>query len=87
MAVSYRYEGMPFECDERLRSQSLPEFNQRRDGYGETRVDRARFIVQVVAAVATAVSAGKVGLRISPEHNISDFYWFVSPQTAARGAR
>jgi N-ethylmaleimide reductase len=47
-----------------------PTANQRTDGYGGTPENRARFVVEVVTAVAEAVGAGKVGLRISPEHNI-----------------
>ncbi|MGY2081487.1 alkene reductase [Modestobacter sp. SYSU DS0657] len=49
-----------------------PASNQRDDVYGGTPENRARFVVEVVTAVAEAVGAGKVGLRISPEHNIQD---------------
>ncbi|GAA4732307.1 alkene reductase [Modestobacter marinus] len=49
-----------------------PASNQRDDVYGGTPENRARFVVEVVTAVAQAVGAGKVGLRISPEHNIQD---------------
>jgi N-ethylmaleimide reductase len=51
-----------------------PASNQRTDEYGGTPANRARFVVQVVTAVAAAIGAGKVGLRISPEHNIQDAY-------------
>ena len=51
-----------------------PASNQRTDEYGGTPANRARFVVQVVRAVAAAVGAGKVGLRISPEHDIQDAY-------------
>ena len=47
-----------------------PSSNTRDDVYGGTPANRARFVVEVVTAVAEAVGAGKVGLRISPEHNI-----------------
>ena len=47
-----------------------PASNTRDDGYGGSPANRARFVVEVVTAVAEAVGAGKVGLRISPEHNI-----------------
>jgi N-ethylmaleimide reductase len=48
--------------------------NRRTDEYGGTPANRARFVVQVVTAVAAAVGAGRVGLRISPEHDIQDAY-------------
>jgi 2,4-dienoyl-CoA reductase-like NADH-dependent reductase (Old Yellow Enzyme family) len=47
-----------------------PAANQRDDVYGGSPENRARFVVEVVSAVAAAVGAGRVGLRISPEHNI-----------------
>jgi 2,4-dienoyl-CoA reductase-like NADH-dependent reductase (Old Yellow Enzyme family) len=47
-----------------------PAANQRSDGYGGSPENRARFVVEVVTAVAEAIGAGRVGLRISPEHNI-----------------
>jgi len=49
-----------------------PSSNRREDGYGGSPADRARFVVEVVTAVAEAIGAGRVGLRISPEHNIQD---------------
>jgi N-ethylmaleimide reductase len=49
-----------------------PASNQRTDVYGGSPENRARFVVEVVTAVAEAVGAGRVGLRISPEHNIQD---------------
>jgi 2,4-dienoyl-CoA reductase-like NADH-dependent reductase (Old Yellow Enzyme family) len=47
-----------------------PASNQREDRYGGSPENRARFVVEVVTAVAEAIGAGRVGLRISPEHNI-----------------
>ena len=47
-----------------------PASNVRTDEYGGTPENRARFVVEVVTAVAEAIGAGRVGLRISPEHNI-----------------
>jgi N-ethylmaleimide reductase len=47
-----------------------PASNERTDEYGGSPAGRARFVVQVVTAVAAAIGAGKVGLRISPEHDI-----------------
>ena len=47
-----------------------PAANQRDDHYGGSPENRARFVVEVVKAVAEAVGPDKVGLRISPEHNV-----------------
>ncbi len=49
-----------------------PASNRREDGYGGSPQDRARFGVEVTRAVAEAVGAGRVGIRISPMHNIQD---------------
>jgi 2,4-dienoyl-CoA reductase-like NADH-dependent reductase (Old Yellow Enzyme family) len=49
-----------------------PAANRRDDQYGGSPENRARFVVEVVTAVAEAIGAGRVGLRISPEHNIQD---------------
>jgi 2,4-dienoyl-CoA reductase-like NADH-dependent reductase (Old Yellow Enzyme family) len=49
-----------------------PASNQRTDEYGGSPANRARFVVEVVTAVAEAIGAGRVGLRISPEHDIQD---------------
>ena len=49
-----------------------PASNQRDDVYGGSPENRARFVLEVAAAVADAVGAGRVGIRISPEHNIQD---------------
>ena len=47
-----------------------PSSNQRTDTYGGSPQNRARFAIEVVTAVAEAIGPGRVGLRISPEHNI-----------------
>ncbi|NYJ05594.1 alkene reductase [Petropleomorpha daqingensis] len=49
-----------------------PASNQRDDLYGGSPENRARFVIEVVTAVAAEIGAGRVGLRISPEHNIQD---------------
>jgi N-ethylmaleimide reductase len=49
-----------------------PAANQREDRYGGSPENRARFVVEVATAVAAAIGAGRVGIRISPEHNIQD---------------
>ena len=47
-----------------------PSSNQRTDLYGGTPANRARFAIEVVTAVAEAIGPERVGLRISPSHNI-----------------
>lgn len=49
-----------------------PESNQRDDAFGGSPEKRARFVIDLVTAVAEKVGAEKVGLRISPAHNIQD---------------
>jgi 2,4-dienoyl-CoA reductase-like NADH-dependent reductase (Old Yellow Enzyme family) len=49
-----------------------PASNQRTDGYGGTPEARSRFVIEVTSAVAAAVGAGRVGIRMSPMHNIQD---------------
>ncbi len=51
-----------------------PASNERTDSYGGSPAKRARFVVEVATAVAEAIGAGRVGLRISPEHNIQDAF-------------
>ncbi len=45
-----------------------PTINRREDEYGGSPQNRARFVIEVVTAVAGAIGADKVGLRISPGH-------------------
>lgn len=47
-----------------------PSSNTRTDAYGGSPAGRARFVIEVVRAVAEEIGPGRVGLRISPEHNI-----------------
>ncbi len=47
-----------------------PSANQRTDAYGGSPEARARLTVEVTRAVAEAIGADKVGIRISPSHNI-----------------
>ena len=47
-----------------------PGSNHRTDAYGGSPENRARFAVEVTRAVADAIGADKVGIRISPAHNI-----------------
>jgi 2,4-dienoyl-CoA reductase-like NADH-dependent reductase (Old Yellow Enzyme family) len=47
-----------------------PGSNRRTDEYGGSPANRARFAVEVTRAVADAIGADKVGIRISPAHNI-----------------
>lgn len=47
-----------------------PSSNQRTDAYGGTPENRARLAIAVVTAVSEAIGAERVGIRISPSHNI-----------------
>jgi N-ethylmaleimide reductase len=47
-----------------------PSSNQRDDIYGGSPENRARFVIEVVKAVVEAVGADRVGIRISPAHNV-----------------
>ena len=47
-----------------------PSTNERVDAYGGTPQNRARLVIEVVRAVADAIGAERVGMRISPAHNI-----------------
>ncbi|KRE54532.1 alkene reductase [Phycicoccus sp. Soil748] len=47
-----------------------PSSNTRTDGYGGSPENRARLAVEVTRAVAEAIGAERVGIRISPAHNI-----------------
>ncbi|WP_434616496.1 alkene reductase [Arthrobacter sp. A5] len=47
-----------------------PSTNRRVDGYGGSPAARARFVVEVVRAVAAEIGADRVGIRVSPEHNV-----------------
>ena len=47
-----------------------PTSNVRTDGYGGSPENRARFAIEVVTAVAEAIGPERVGIRISPSHNI-----------------
>jgi N-ethylmaleimide reductase len=47
-----------------------PGSNARTDSYGGSPENRARFAVEVTRAVAEAIGPERVGIRISPAHNI-----------------
>ncbi|QWC86528.1 alkene reductase [Nocardioidaceae bacterium] len=47
-----------------------PGSNTRDDAYGGSPENRARFAIEVTRAVADAIGAEKVGIRLSPAHNI-----------------
>ena len=49
-----------------------PASNVRTDAWGGSPEKRAAFVIEVVQAVAAEVGAGRVGIRISPSHNIQD---------------
>ncbi|NRQ49984.1 alkene reductase [Aeromicrobium stalagmiti] len=47
-----------------------PSSNERTDEYGGSPENRARLTLEVTAAVAEAIGGDRVGIRISPAHNI-----------------
>ncbi|MEC5181469.1 alkene reductase [Arthrobacter sp. CG_A4] len=47
-----------------------PSANHRDDIYGGSPENRARFVIEVTRAVVDAIGADRVGIRISPEHNV-----------------
>lgn len=47
-----------------------PSSNQRDDEYGGSPTNRARLSIETITAVAQAIGAERVGVRISPAHNI-----------------
>jgi len=47
-----------------------PNSNIRTDSYGGSPENRARFVIETVNAVVAALGANRMGLRISPEHNV-----------------
>lgn len=47
-----------------------PNSNERTDTYGGSPENRARFAIEVTRAVVDAIGADKVGIRISPAHNV-----------------
>lgn len=49
-----------------------PVSNVREDQYGGTAQNRARFAIEVAEAIAAEIGAGRVGIRLSPAHNIQD---------------
>src|SRR5680860_1382214 len=48
-----------------------PTINLRQDAYGGHPENRARLVIEVVTAVAEAIGADRVGLRISPGHQFN----------------
>lgn len=47
-----------------------PSSNRRTDSYGGSPENRARLAIEIVTAVSEAIGAERVGIRISPSHNI-----------------
>ncbi|MNS80260.1 N-ethylmaleimide reductase [compost metagenome] len=48
--------------------------NQRTDGYGGSLMARLRFVVETLDAIAGAIGAGRVGLRICPGNPYNDMH-------------
>ena len=57
--------------------------NTRTDGYGGSAANRARFVIEVATAVAAAIGAKRVGIRISPGHGFNDIAETEIEQTYA----
>lgn len=68
------FDGVELHCASGyLPNQFLnPRSNQRIDDYGGNPQDMARFILEVLAAMAGSVGAGRVGFRISPGNPYND---------------
>lgn len=49
---------------------TAPTSNTRTDNYGGSPQNRARFTIEVAAAVSSAIGPDRVGIRLSPQHNI-----------------
>ncbi|QHC56366.1 2,4-dienoyl-CoA reductase-like NADH-dependent reductase (Old Yellow Enzyme family) [Rathayibacter tanaceti] len=49
-----------------------PASNVRTDAYGGSPAARASFPIEVTRAIADEIGAGRVGIRVSPSHNIQD---------------
>jgi N-ethylmaleimide reductase len=60
-----------------------PVSNVRTDAYGGSPANRARFGIETVKAVAEAIGANRVGIRISPSHNIQDVFETDDAETKA----
>jgi N-ethylmaleimide reductase len=71
-----------------------PNSNLRTDSYGGSRENRARFMLEVVEAVETAIGKNKVGIRLSPYGVFNDMplypdmeadYAYLAGQLNSRG--
>lgn len=64
------HAGNGYLLDQFLRSGS----NRRTDGYGGGKEGRARLLLEVLAAVAEAIGADRVGVRLSPVTSFNDMH-------------
>lgn len=71
-----------------------PDTNLRTDEYGGSIENRARFALEVIDAVAAAIGADKVGIRVSPYgtqhdmsvyHDIEAMYKYLASEFSERG--
>ncbi len=60
-----------------------PSSNTRTDTYGGSAEARARLVIEVATAVADAIGPDRVGIRISPSHNIQGVLETDEAETAA----
>lgn len=59
-----------------------PSSNTRTDSYGGSPENRARFVIEVARAVAEAIGPDRLGIRISPAHNIQGVLETDAEETA-----
>jgi N-ethylmaleimide reductase len=57
--------------------------NQRQDKYGGSLANRARFVLEVLAAMVAEAGGDRVGIKISPEMNYNDIFDAVPQETFA----
>ncbi|SFB45794.1 alkene reductase [Azotobacter beijerinckii] len=55
--------------------------NRRDDEYGGSVANRARFVLEVLAAMASEIGSDRVGIKISPEMNFNDIVDANPPET------
>ncbi len=75
-AIAAGFDGVELHCTSGyLPAQFLSTgSNQRDDGYGGSVENRCRFPLEVLATMADAIGAGRVGFRICPGHPFNDLH-------------
>lgn len=75
-AIAAGFDGVELHCTSGyLPAQFLSSgSNRRTDAYGGSAVNRARFVVEAIEAMAGAAGAGRVGFRICPGNPFNDIW-------------